>query len=727
MFSESELVLLSDQPVGGDGQADLLSRSVAAQYLADLIRASRGAAPFALAVYADWGMGKSSLLSQVAAQFEDTADVKTVWFNAWTAGRGDALEALIKSVLGQLDPSALRRLARRFGADTGLGTWTRIVTRGLAGAFRLHRLVDEIWQQLAIDARVRNEAREQLSEVLREWTKGDGRTPDGRMIVVFVDDLDRCAPEVIGIVCDAVKQYLSVPGLVFVLGCDQSVIEASVTSGPQTKATATVGRRYLEKIVQASYSIPVPTDEDAAKLVEGYARQSRTQALFQGAVAEAVTRHAGRNPRRIKRLINRFVIEYRLDPQWQRFGADALIRVILLQDFYPDFYKLLAPVEDLDPIDEITEYFALRSAAAGAELDDEAKQRVERFLAEHGIPEDSLASGVTEELVGKVERELPPAYMALARDKTFASLVGELKQAATDEEFRAKLLRRRATVAIGAAPSASYQAESESLYTQPEQSENTVRSETAEPDLTGLQILWIYDGRDPTGVFLARLGAGITWVNDADEAIRELGGVTPTVVVTNLARKQARDGGFDDLDRIRTEAGYTGPMFVFTGFVSSARQDRAAQLGARITDRLQDLLFWLEDLARQKHESYVSWYEFDYNMLRRAAMEYLRKGDLDRAEQRWETARDFAQAEGDTEGLLESHLALGSISLRRRRYPMAISRLEYAREHVPVGYDPAGRARLLNLLADAYDGNGDHGIAAAHRAEAAAISVTRSD
>lgn len=361
-FLESGLVLLSDQPVGRDGQQDLLARSAAASQLAELIRASRAAAPFTLAVYADWGMGKSSLLSQVAAQFENAPDVKTVWFNAWTASRSDALETLIKSVLVQLDPSALRRLAHRFGSDTRMGAWARVAAHGLAGTVRLHHLVDDIWKQLELDARARNEARDQLSRVLRDWTAADGRVPGGRMIVVFVDDLDRCPPDVIRTVCDAVKQYLSVPGLVFVLGCDQNVIEASVAE-PGQPLSATVGRRYLEKIVQASYSIPVPTDEDATALVSGYAGQSGTETLFQGAVATAVTRHAMRNPRRIKRLINRFVIEYRLDEQWRQFGPEALIRVILLQDFYPEFYSLLARTEEIDPIDEFTEYLGVRELA----------------------------------------------------------------------------------------------------------------------------------------------------------------------------------------------------------------------------------------------------------------------------------------------------------------------------------------------------------------------------
>jgi len=610
MFAESGLVLLSDQPVGQDGQRDLLSRSAAARQLADLIRASRTAAPFTLAVYADWGMGKSSLLSQVEAQFEGTPDVRTVWFNAWTADRGDALETLIKSVLGQLDPSALRRLARRFGGDTRLGAWAKVAVHGLAGTVRLHHLVDGIWKQLEVDARARNEARDQLSRVLREWTKGDGRNPAGRMIVVFVDDLDRCAPEVIRAVCDAVKQYLSVPGLVFVLGCDQSVIEASVADPGH--APGTIGRRYLEKIVQASYSIPVPTDEDAAALVQGYAAQSGTEALFQGAVAEAVTRHASRNPRRIKRLINRFVIEYRLDEQWQVFGPDALIRVILLQDFYPEFYALLARIEDVDPIDEFTEYLRVRELVGNATIEVESdRDLVKQFLDQHGVPEHVLHDLRTEhmelvqELLSSAERELPPPYVMLARDKTFVGLVGELAEAAKDEVFRAKLRRRRAVIAIAGHPSDSSGAQdpSGSEYVSGAVYESShVGDEDKRTDLTGMRILWIFS-RGPsdvrTGPVIEHLGARITWVEDGDAALRVLATGAPDAVIGNLWREEDRDGGFADLARLRTEGYYERPIIVYTGFVSPARRERAADLLARITDRADELVSWLGSIAGQ--------------------------------------------------------------------------------------------------------------------------------
>jgi KAP family P-loop domain len=690
--------LLSDQPVAAAGQADLLGRTAVVAELAELIRASRRSAPFTLAVYADWGMGKSSLLRQVADRFEAEAKVQdaearvqTVWFNAWTAGRADALETLIKSVLYRLDPNALRRLVRGFGGDGGRAGWTAAVLRGLAGAVHLDRLVDEIWKQFANDARARNEAGDLLQAALREWTAGDGRDGGGRMIVVFVDDLDRCAPDVIRAVCDAVKQYLSVPGLVFVLGCDQNVIESSVGARPGTDggtatgvgasagaagagtgrsagqagtgARAADGRRYLEKIVQASYSIPLPTEQEAANLVRAYAYQSGTLGLFEEAVTAVVVKHAGRNPRRIKRLINRFVIEYRLDPDWRRLGPGALIRSILLQDFYPEFFARLAHADEIDPIDEFAGYRAAKSGGwTSARPGDPAREQVVRFFADHGVsvpagpPIDDPTLAV---LLAKAEPELPADYPALVHDKAFTGLLKEFAETYADQEVRAKLKRqqyinvfggpehgippydphraaRRVHPAVGGPKNAAGPAAPAGAPIPAGPTGSAARQRTRPPTeygrdhdhdhdhdrgrdyddgpstptkpLAGLEILWLNPRPDADAslkVLLRRRGALVRTVTDVHEAIAAMRSThsgaagAAHVLVTNVYRAHDDEGGFSDLEELRNMAGFHGDAIVYANLVTLERITRAAHLGARMTATTGQLYEWLEESARQ--------------------------------------------------------------------------------------------------------------------------------
>lgn len=574
--TDTTLTLLSDQPVAPDGQQDLLGRSGEADRLADLLRDSRAAAPFTLAVHAEWGMGKSSLLRQTAQRLRQDPHTEVVWFNAWTAG-GSGLEGLIKSVLDRLDPRSLRRLARAVSGESVAASWARVLVRGLAGTVRLHHLVDGIWDRLAVDTRTRNNAQDLLRQALSDWTGGvsaDRR----RTIVVFVDDLDRCPADVIRTVCEAIKQYLNVPGLVFVFGCDRSIVEAAVT-GP--RAAAGDGREFLEKIIQASYPIAAPDDAQVAALITGYAHSAGAGALFQGAVAEAVAQYAGRNPRRIKQLINRFVVEYRLDPEWSRFGADALIRAALLQDLYPSFHRLLAQSADRDPLEELRGYVgvlkAARSRATGSEdgaPGEDDRERSARFIEEHDLP--PARGPISAEIVARLEQELPEGFPVLARDKTFLGLIEALTGGAEGEALRAKLRRTRLDWA---------------LSTTAEQA-----APPPPPRLIGVRVLWLNDRGGTESLLLAQqlalVGVLVTEVGTGAAALERLAEEQPDLMITNLRRPSSRADGFGDVAAIRRN-GYVGPLVICSTPVTPGMRERAEKFGAFITDdpsRVVDLV-----------------------------------------------------------------------------------------------------------------------------------------
>ncbi len=70
--------------------------------------------PFTMSVDAPWGMGKSSLLRRLDAALNKVNGTTTIWFNAWTAQRADAVEGLIKSVLCSFDGNVIRRAIRGY-------------------------------------------------------------------------------------------------------------------------------------------------------------------------------------------------------------------------------------------------------------------------------------------------------------------------------------------------------------------------------------------------------------------------------------------------------------------------------------------------------------------------------------------------------------------------------------------------------------------------------------
>jgi KAP family P-loop domain/TIR domain len=100
-------------------------------------------------------------------------------------------------------------------------------------------------------------------------------TPD-RPLVIFVDDLDRCAPGPAVQVIEAVNLFLAgeFPNCIFLLAMEPSIVAAHVevaykdlTSripAANERAGGTLGWRFLEKIVQLP--IAIPTDQDRGQL-----------------------------------------------------------------------------------------------------------------------------------------------------------------------------------------------------------------------------------------------------------------------------------------------------------------------------------------------------------------------------------------------------------------------------------------------------------------------------
>jgi predicted KAP-like P-loop ATPase len=81
--------------------------------------------------------------------------------------------------------------------------------------------------------------------------------PQVRRVVVLVDDLDRCLPGTVVASLEAVKLFLSVPKMAFVLAADRRTVSLSIaTQYEPSPHAAEMGRQYLEKIVQIPVRVP---------------------------------------------------------------------------------------------------------------------------------------------------------------------------------------------------------------------------------------------------------------------------------------------------------------------------------------------------------------------------------------------------------------------------------------------------------------------------------------
>jgi hypothetical protein len=106
------------------------------------------------------------------------------------------------------------------------------------------------------------------------------REPKGyyRPIIIFVDDLDRCSPEKVTTVIEAINLFLAgeFEDCIFILGIDMEMVSAALEEAhskvisrlpPYSKQTP-IGWRFMDKFVQLPIMIPPPENDDIHSYIE---------------------------------------------------------------------------------------------------------------------------------------------------------------------------------------------------------------------------------------------------------------------------------------------------------------------------------------------------------------------------------------------------------------------------------------------------------------------------
>ena len=237
-----------------------------------------------------------------------------------------------------------------------------------------------------------------FDRLVKEYVGEDG------YLVVFVDDLDRCLPENAIEVMEALKLYLDRANCVFVVGVEPAIIEEAIRRRYADNQFLPASE-YLEKIVQIPFVLPRMRAETALGLAEGMAVDSFPERSTQ--LSRIVRYGLSRNPRRIKRFINAFVVASYTAGNLTQPERLILAKILVLQTRFPDFYRrlmqdpgLIAKLQEADKatwhekdMAELYENIALRqflkkTRSVGADEDE-----VRQWIRVAKVTRDSLTDG----------------------------------------------------------------------------------------------------------------------------------------------------------------------------------------------------------------------------------------------------------------------------------------------------------------------------------------------
>lgn len=267
--------------------------------------------PVSIGVFGTWGTGKSTVLRLVEKKFEHS-DPKplVIKFDAWLyQGYDDAKAALMEVVADRLleeakDNETLLEKAKQFAsrvnyfraiglaADVGVGMALGVppgllTSAGSAISALIARKPDaeaakdvqeegkaaiEAWSKLIKPEAARTPPKE-IAAFRKEF--GDILTDLGRPLVLFIDNLDRCLPDVAIGTLEAIRLFLFIPGTAFVIAADEDMVRHSVAKH-FSDPTARHVHDYLDKVIQVPMQVPQVGPEDVRAYI---------YSLFVGALA----------------------------------------------------------------------------------------------------------------------------------------------------------------------------------------------------------------------------------------------------------------------------------------------------------------------------------------------------------------------------------------------------------------------------------------------------------
>lgn len=334
--------------------------------------------PVTVALQSSWGGGKSSALKLLKIELDKQPDLVVVPCDPWEYD--DLPKAEVRSLLiGQV----LKALETKPGfLESAKGLMRRIAWVKVGATITNMALAREVDAEKLVDA---------FTPVSKEPTSMAGfrdefaavmeGAKDVRKVVVLIDDLDRCSPDSVVAILEAIKVFLSVPKMAFVLAAEETLIRYAVERSANAGARSTYSDRYLEKIVQLPVRLPTQSREDAEtfillllshrrgaspeqtdKLI-AHVRQRRENsekpyvggAYAEGVqipeaedltlaaqIAQGISVDKWSSPRAIKRFLNAWGVRMTIaTARGSELDLGVMLKLYILEDRYPKSFSIL--------------------------------------------------------------------------------------------------------------------------------------------------------------------------------------------------------------------------------------------------------------------------------------------------------------------------------------------------------------------------------------------------
>ena len=308
--------IFSDSP---KTDANLFNFYAYVEALSNIIENPENKTPITIAINGKWGSGKTSLMKTLQKRLgsshnnSNSRKVRTVWFNAWKYSDANSIfAALIQEIFYEFRGKSLFTKEGIFENIKILYVkWRKQVQ------FRkiiLH-LIKVATVGLDVSELIKDPEYKKYLPFYDEFQKclnlilevfvvdeinGDYDDSKG-VLVIFIDDLDRCSPKVITNVLESINLFFDQKGCIFIVGMDINFVSNAVDSEyKKLGIEESLGKNFIKKMIQLQFNLPAIRPEDVKNFIENEIKIDEKIHQY----IEIITKGLENNPREIKQFLN---------------------------------------------------------------------------------------------------------------------------------------------------------------------------------------------------------------------------------------------------------------------------------------------------------------------------------------------------------------------------------------------------------------------------------------
>ncbi|MGV8933967.1 MAG: KAP family NTPase [Gallionellaceae bacterium] len=303
--------------------------------IADAIQKTPSPQGLVMAIHGVWGSGKSSLLNFVKhylAELPEKERPIVIDFNPWWFKDRDDLAAQFLALFRERLVGESKRI-RELG--NLLADYSGSIGKAVSLSYGIPWLDKPIQFFLKLLKKVPKDVphlKAELSKILGEV--------DQRFVFV-IDDIDRLAPDEIRELFKVLKALADFPNVIYLLSFDRKVVADALNV-----SLGVEGEAYIEKIVQAPFSLPTVDPirlrqklfKELDLILESYPLKNFDQTYWGNVYFEGLD-HYIKKPRDIVRVINALSVLY--PSVAEEVNPTDFIALEFLRIFEPEVYGLI--------------------------------------------------------------------------------------------------------------------------------------------------------------------------------------------------------------------------------------------------------------------------------------------------------------------------------------------------------------------------------------------------